>query len=489
MKKLLKKSLAVILTVLMVSSSVVCFAEGLNQDAVDLHYGQYKNYVLLGDSVASGYRDEITENDELYNELHYDSTYYRYTGSYSDVLANAIIEDGSMTALAGPGYRTIEMRYMLEDDYAANCTDEYLFWPSHLYIWERMNNDPMYAPGSEYWRTQFKTAIAEADLITLGVGGNDWGAYLGWVVNQILEEENVGDQFIQKLQEYMANNDLDLSSIEQYVEIAHMAGALPALLEKVPAALEYGLGNFYNNWDIMIQDIYDLNPDVTLVVLGMSDNSLKGYYYSYPDAGVVGEPVDGFSDPDADAAVSATSSLIGAVMAIGNKPMIDGAEKFGYTYVDTTGTTYVDSHPDAAGHEYIANLIIESLPHPDVYDKFTDVTPAHKAYKDVEYVVLNGIMSGTTDTTFSPDAVFTKGQLAEAFNAINGTNKATDSTDRALLLNLVIEFVKASFSSGFEGLFSGIIYTVKLIGEHRGDLGTTFTRAEAASLIREFCER
>ena len=42
--------------------------------------------------------------------------------------------------------------------------------------------------------------------------------------------------------------------------------------------------------------------------------------------------------------------------------MIEGAEKFGYTYVDTTGTTYVDSHPDAAGHIHIANKIIEALP-------------------------------------------------------------------------------------------------------------------------------
>ncbi len=487
MKKTIKRSLAVLLTLVMLSSTFTCFAAELNQDAVNLHYGQYENYVLLGDSVASGYRDEITDNDAEYNEAHYDSTYYRYTGSYSDVLANAIIADGSMTALAGPGYRTIEMRYMLEDDYAANCTDEYLFWPSHLYIWEDVLGEEDGAPGSEYWRNKFKTAIAEADLITLGIGGNDWGAYLGWVVNQILEEENVGDQFIQQLQEYMANNDLDLSSIEQYVEIAHMAGALPALLEKVPAALEYGLGNFYNNWDIMIQDIYDLNPDVTLVVLGMSDNSLKGYYYDYD--GVAGEPVDGFSDPDAEATVSATSSLIGAVMAIGNKPMIDGAEKFGYTYVDTTGTTYVDSHPDAAGHAYIANLIIEALPDPVVSKMFTDVTPGHSNYKDIEYVVANNIMSGTTETTFSPDANLTKGQLAEAFNAINGTANATDSTDRVLLLNLVIEFAKASFKSGFSGLFSGIVYTAKLIGEHRGDLGTVITRSDAATYIRNFCER
>lgn len=39
----------------------------LNSDAVNLHKGQYKNYVLLGDSVASGYRDQITDNDREFN--------------------------------------------------------------------------------------------------------------------------------------------------------------------------------------------------------------------------------------------------------------------------------------------------------------------------------------------------------------------------------------------------------------------------------------
>lgn len=478
MRKTLKKSLAVLFAFLMLSSTITCFAAELNQDAVNAHYGQYEKYVLLGDSVASGYRDEINDYDAQFNELHMDSTYFRYTGSYSDVLANAIIADKSMTALAGPGYRTIEMRYMLEDDYAANCTDEYLFWPSHLYIWEDILGEELGAPGSEYWRNKFKTSIAEADLITLGIGGNDWGAYLGWVVNQILEEENVGDQYIQQLQEFMANNELDLGSVDQLVEIAHMAGALPALLEKVPAALEYGLGNFYTNWDIMIQDIYDLNPDVTLVVLGMSDNSLKGNYYDYPAAGVVGEPVNGFSDPTADEAVSATSSLIDAVMAIGNKPMIDGAEKFGYIYVDTAGTTYVDSHPDAAGHVFIANKIIEALPDAEISEKYDDVAPGHKYYNAIEYALINGIMSETSETTFSPDAALTTGDLAAALNAINGTDKATDGTDSVGGMKFAFSMLSSGMQKGFAGFFTGI----KLMFNAISDFGFngTVTRGAAA---------
>ena len=486
MKKFIKKSFAILLALLMLSGTFTCFASGLNEDAVALHKGQYSKYLLLGDSVASGYRDEVSENDALFNDSVYESTYYRVPGSYADVLANAIVEDQSMTALAGPGFRTIEMRYMLEDDYAANCTDEFLFWPSHLYIWEELYG-PDYHPGAEYWREQFKAAIAEADLITLGIGGNDWGAYLGWVVNQILKEENAGDQFIKELQTYMAENELDLSSIEQYVEIAHMAGALPALLEKVPAALEYGLGNFYKNWDIMIQDIYDLNPDVTLVVVGMSDNSLKGKHYDYN--GVEGEPVNGFSDHTADAAASATSGLVGAVMSIGNKPMIDGAEKFGYIYVDTDGTTYIDSHPDAAGHEFIANKIIEALPDPVVSKMFDDVKPTHKYYGAIEYVVKNGIMTGLTETTFGPDASFTNGQMTAAFNVINGRENDTDGNKNVNLMNLGVEFVASGIETGgFLGFVKAMFYSFKLVASNITTASKPLTRAEAAKQIRDFCE-
>ena len=130
MKKIMKKSLAVILALVMISSTFICcFATELNQEAADLHRGQYKNYLLLGDSVASGYRDQITEDDIQFNNANQESTYYRVPGAYGDVLTKAIIEDDTMISFAGPGFRTIEVRYMLEDDFTE--TDDYMFHPSH----------------------------------------------------------------------------------------------------------------------------------------------------------------------------------------------------------------------------------------------------------------------------------------------------------------------------------------------------------------------
>ncbi len=480
MNKIAKRTLAVIVAIVMLSGTFTCLAVDMNQDAIAKHKGQYKNYLLLGDSVASGYRDEVTDNDEEYNEFYNDTTYWRVPGSYGDIIANSIIEDKSMTAFAGCGFRTIEMRYMLEDDYAANCTDEYLFHPSNLYTYE----DYGYLPGDERIRQAYQQAVKDADLITVGVGGNDWGAYLGWVVADVLEEENVADKYIKQAQEIIENSELDLSSFEQLVEIAHYAGALPALIETIPEALSYGLSNFYENWDKIVEDIYAFNPDVTLMALGMSDNSLKGNYFSYP--GVEGGPVESTEIPDAISGL--VNDVIEFIMSVGNKPMIEGAKKYGYTYVDTTGATYVESHPDAGGHEFIANKVIECLPDPEISTKLDDVKPGHKNYSSIEYVLLNGIMTLTSETTFSPDDALTKGQLAAAFNVINGTEDSTDSGDKASLVQFALEILKSGVKKGFTGFIKGFKLSVEVLSDNNFNVTASITRGDAAKYLKLLCE-
>ncbi len=360
MTRFLKKVFAVTLVITIVALSVLpCFAAELNQDAVNEHRGQFKKYVLLGDSVASGYRDVMCDEDDAYNKAYQETTYCRVPGSYADVLTKAIIEDNTMTAFAGPGFRTIEIRYMLEDDFTE--TDDYMFHPAQL--------NAVGDAGSEEYRKAYQKAIAEADLITLGVGGNDWGAYLGWVIADVFEKENVADKFMIKLQEIVANCPFSAEMVEELVELAHIAGALPEVVATLPQALSYGLGNFYKNWDIMIQDIYDLNPDVTLMVIGMSDNSLKGKYFGYN--GEEGKPIN--EEPTEPSEVVTT--IVDFIMSVGNGPMIESEEKFGYIYVDTAGTTYVESHPDADGHIFIANRIIEELPPADLSEDEEVNTP------------------------------------------------------------------------------------------------------------------
>ena len=69
----------------------------------------------------------------------------------------------------------------------------------------------------------------------------------------------------------------------------------------------------------------------------------------------------------------------------------------------------------------------------DVTQMFTDVTK-NWAYPGIRYCVTNGLMSGTSDTTFAPDAVMTRAQIVQVlYNlagepAVAGTTPFTDLT-------------------------------------------------------------
>ena len=478
MKKLFKKSLAVILALMMLSCSFSCLAAvELNQDAVAAHKGQYKNYVLLGDSVASGYRDAVTDRDQKFNSDNKESAFYRIEGSYADVIADAIIDDGSMTAMAGPGFRTIEIRYMLEDDYAANCTDEYLFYCSNIHV----NGDPV-----KVWRPQYKKAVAEADLITLGVGGNDWGQYILWYLTETLIQAGSYDEIVNSLKKLTDGSvELNLETVFKALEIiGNNSDAIAAIFSGLPAALEYGLSTFYENWDIMIEDIYAYNPDVTLMVVGMSDNGVKGKYFDYD--GNVGGPVTGGIIGSTDNAVA--KYIVEFIMTVGNTPMIEGAKKYGYTYVDTTGTTYVDSHPDADGHKFIANKIIEALPDREIATKYDDVKPGHKYFGAIEYVLKNGIMTETSETTFSPDDALTSGQLNAALNAIKGTDKSTSGSSKVNVAKFALAMLSGGASGGFAGIAKGMSLFFKIVMAHNYNVLETITRGEAANYLKALCE-
>ncbi len=421
MKKILKTSFAFMLVFAIITSTLTCFAIELNQEAVNEHRGQFENYLLLGDSVASGYRDVMCDEDDAYNKTYQETVYCRVPGSYADVLTKAIIEDDTMTAFAAPGYRTVEIRYMLEDDF--DEADDYMFHPAQL--------NAVGDAGSEEYRTAYKKAVAEADLITLGVGGNDWGAYLGWVVSDIFEKENVADEYAEQLQGVIEGGTMDVETIKSLVEIVHLAGALPELVATLPSALSDGLSNFYKNWDIMIQDIYDLNPDVTLMVLGMSDNSVKGKYYGYN--GEEGEPIS----TDAVTQSEVVTTIVDFIMTVGNTPMIEGAEKFGYTYVDTAGTTYVESHPDADGHVYIANKIIEALPSVNSSDDENADTPNNDTDGEV--------VGGDNNENANPPTQDNENNTEN--DSVNNNEKNPDTDiDKAVIVAPVVAIALASLT-------------------------------------------
>lgn len=434
--KILKRIIAVLLTLVIVSGSFVCFAADSEKQ-----YYDYGTYVLLGDSVSSGYRD-----------FNYRDTEFKFApDSYSDFVSKDLGVE--LIPMACPGFRTVEMRHVFEDDYIVE--DDF------LYYGPAMSGEEIEAKIPE-----IRQAVAQAGLITLGIGGNDWGKFLVWVVTELLEENKLAEDCVAELREFLKNANLEDDVIDKMVEIADITNALPELVKVVPEAVEYSFTTYLENWDYMIQDIYDLNPDVTLLVIGMYDTSAR---------------------LEEDLAESKTAYIKHGISKLiidtANKPMIESAEKFGYIYVDTTGTLFETNHPTVEGHRHIANRILEELP--DARFVYTDDVSIRNAnYKAIEYVALNNIMPGTSETTFSPDEPMTKAVMSQAINKITGNYKITDSTDAVSSFDIAIATFTGTKMNSITTFFKAIKFAVDIIVS--GD--NNITRGEAAGILYSYIQ-
>lgn len=430
--KALKKVFALMLALLLVSGSLVCFAADSEKK-----YHKYDKYLLLGDSEASGFRD-----------YEYRMTEFTFApDSYSDFLAQDL--GAELIPMACPGFRTVELRHVLEDDYVVE--DDYLY-----------SAVPHHKPEEiEAKIPEIRQAICDADLITLGIGGNDWGAFLGWVMTDLLEDNPLPTEFEEELRTFLKGATVGDDIIGTMVEMAQMFNAWDVFLDTLPRALIYAFKTLNENWGHIIEDIYAMNPDVTLVVVGMFVTTYKTEPGT-PD--IVPEP-----DP---LAVEVEQMIID----FGNKPMVDNQEKYGYIYVDTAGTVVETCHPTVAGHRHIADRIFAELP--DARFPYTDVPVNASAYKAIEYLYFNDLMKGVDETTFGADAKITKAELSEVLNRISASYEVTDSTKEVTNLELCSSLHKASGKSGLVEFINYLASMVKLLFSGVGF--KTVTRAQAA---------
>ena len=449
MKKLLKKSAAVFLVFVMLSGMFTCFA----YDFGDKDVSGYKSYLLLGDSIASGWSD--VEDIE--------SRFVRVEGSYGAYVADDLGVE-NYYPMACIGFRTVEMRYILEEDFEP---DRFLY-----YSIDEELMDTVHAPA-------MRKAIAETDLITLNIGGNDWGSFLGWhVMEEMDKQEEVNEEFMEEVKKYLETAGTTEDTMDAIIDIAALCGALPDIAQALPKALETGLRNYFVNWNYMIEDILALNPDVTLLVIGMFDNSLQD-----PDSEYV--TVNENEDP----AVTNLKQTIGqTVVDFANIPMKEGASKYGYIFVDTTGTLCEEFHPSRTpngGHRFIADRILEALP--DSKFPFTDVDKASGYFNAVEYMYRNSIMAGVTATEFKPDDTITSADLEKALFAITGTeNLVAKSESGVSRITLAAAAFKAETAlvGGIGGFINGIkLFVSTLFAAGPFGLISSVTRGEAAATL------
>ena len=435
--KTMKRAIAILLALVLISTSFVCFAaDGVKQ------YHKYDKVLLLGDSQNSGFSD--------YRDVF--SEYTRVDDSFAAYVADDL--GAELLPYACPGFRTIELRYLLDDTYRPD--DKYLFEAV-----PRTSMEEFVARAGEV-----REAIEVADMIMIGIGGNDWGAYLGWVAEDIQEENALPEDLRVALTDYLESASLDEDTINQMMKIADTFNALDEFVEILPGAIEYAFSNLRTNWEWIVEYIYEHNPDVTLLVIGMFPT-----YFSTEEGA-----------PDVVAQPNAGEKIVeDAMIDFGNKHMIEGQEKYGYIYVDTYGTIVEVCHPTVAGQRFLADRILEELPDAR-FQCSADVALRNPNYKAIEYVVMNGIMEGTTDTTFSPDDALTKDVLSKALNAITSDYKITDKTGKVSKLSLAVTLFNAAEKKDIMSFFNAVKFSLNLI--LTGD--NNITRSEAAAILQSF---
>ena len=444
MKKFIKRSFAVLLAMLMISSVFTCFAA---DSAYEKEYEHYSSYVLLGDSVASGWSDVVEK----------ETRFVRVEGSYGAFVADDLGVD-VYHPMACIGFRTTDLRYIFEDDYEA---DQFLFYSIDA---EEMA-----------WRIPLiRQAVADADLITLNVGGNDWGSYVGWHIYYAIDQFQLEHpEFVAQVKSYLEEAGTDPEIIASIIDIAALCGTLPELLEILPQALMRGFENFFYNWNYVVEDIYALNPDVTLIVIGMFDNMVQDQ-----------------ETADANEAALVKLSVSQMIIDYANTPMRDGAAKYGYTFIDPVGTVCEQNHPSLEGHRFIADRILEALP--DAKFPYTDVARNAAEYKAIEYLYQNGIMNGISETEFGYASNLTKGQLAETiYNACGAdiVSVSDAAADATLVETAIAGFNMVKNTGNFLGTIKGLIATLKLVfGNGMSNMTRTLTRAEAAVIIRDYID-
>lgn len=439
MKKILKSTLVVVLALALLSSFSVCFA------ATEKKHLDYGSYVLLGDSIACGWSD-IEEKD---------TSFTRVEGSYGVFLADDLgIAPENYHPRACIGFRTLEIRYMLEDDFEG---DRFMFYSIDQ---DRVDRE---IPA-------IRKEIAEAGIITLNVGGNDWGSFLGWHVFEILDSfEETNEEFLTQARAYLEQAGTAKDTINTLIDIATYAGCLEQLIKVLPQALNEGLINYTTNWNIMIEDILALNPDVTLVVVGMFDTALQ-------DESMEGNETGGIQDV-------ATKVEVGQyIVDVANITMKESAEKYGYIFIDPVGTKCELQHPSRAGHRHIADLILAALPHADF--PYTDVELGSKEYRAIEYMWVNDIMAGASETEFAPDAALTKGALENALAKLAGEEATSTDDTNAKRIDVIKAVMNAGEDATFMAKLKAFAYAVEcFINNFKFNFLSPITRAEAAVIL------
>ena len=402
----MKKIITIILTIALVFSlAVPAFAEE-----------EPYRYVALGDSSTNGFGlDGFVYVHQGYGNVIKDA----YIWQFADYLEQQLGRTVDFKNLALCAMRPSELAYFLDESISYDDLDAYGRGNYGSYT------DGAY-PSREALNETYIDAVSKADLITYDLGVNNFGNYMLSRVTGIFgidigfgREGFYDDHF----NDLMAKNNIDISietrnAITSLVENVTKGALTEDMLAEMIDAVLYSYASFVIGFRDSVARIYELNPDVRLIVFGLT-NSLKGMTIKYNNA------------------VINLGALWGGLMDLCNMYIIDVNEhRSQYSFADLSG-----------GVETVLQAIAQGKMYPDLCRDLLNLFYSDMMFEDVGAQQLMGYLAYGDDSHMISKADALAAYVSEA-----------ETPEKAAVNSVVNTFIKAAADDEPLDMAEGIPY-------------------------------
>lgn len=289
MKKLLKQVLSLLIVAVMlvgVCAPVISAAGSIEHLHKDNAGDGKLHYVSLGASNTNGYGHHGYLDDDIYedplaapkaemNDYGYDKAPANaYPALIRDALAEKTGREVELHQLAISSMRVEEVLWLLDDTYEP---DEYMNWRfTGGKSWFDMAHKE---GGREALRVEYRDYIANADVITVDLGWNNFGVYAFNNIMTILKEGGSRywkapdlDSIIgtDMEEEYYAIRDKVVERLGDFVDLSDTALS-DDVISMLADVLAYAAFGACYNFDRVVEKIRALNPDAAIVTINIQN--------------------------------------------------------------------------------------------------------------------------------------------------------------------------------------------------------------------------
>lgn len=430
----------------------------------DRSYEPYKYYMCVGDSIAAGcaltkdgsetYFDQKTDDYTTVYNLDYIYIGYDYETvptAYHSLVADSL--DAKLLQYARSGLRAVEFRYFLEGVY--NDYDKDRVW-DNTYFDNDGNGFTLADLDAMNAKMNYPEAVKKTNVISVNVGSND---VFSFTLNVVLREmtEDANNDALKDIKDFLNNGGALGTAFGKLIEYCQSVGQMAKLTTLITTTFARAYEQFEENYDAVVKKVYELNPDITFVAVGVY-NPFKHFRLS-----------DGSNLDLSGLAAPIVARINAHLKQLSYKydnfyySNVVGTETYDMNYNDRYFWEYfsLKVHPTLGGHQYMAEQILNALPERGTLP-FADVPADAWYYDELYYAWFNTLIKGTSETTFSPAATTTRAQLVTVLYRMAGspnvsglTEPFTDVSDNHWARDAIIWAYESAFIKGYNATTFG----------------------------------